>query len=81
MDPQRAQRGALAAVALGALLLTLAGIDALWQLYVNRDPSTPLGAAFEGSWRVARLMLVAAGGVLILAAAATLWTTRDEVAE
>ncbi|GEM_PF-3697305 len=78
MEPTRAQRGALAGAALGVLLITAGGMDAPWQLFINTDPSVPADAAFSGTWLVVRLMLIGMGGALLVAAAGTLWATRDE---
>lgn len=76
-DVSAAQRGALWALALGVLLLTAGGMDAPWQLFVNTDPSVPADAAFSGTWLILRLTLMGMGGALIVAAAGTLWATRD----
>lgn len=81
MDASASQRGALSALALGAILMTAGGMDAPWQLWTNRDASAAPDAAFSGPWRAARLMLILAGGTLVVAAAALLWATRDRLAE
>lgn len=77
MDGTPAQRRGLIIAAAGILLLTFAGIDAIWQLWTNRDLASPPDAATTGVWLEARLALAALGAVLILAAAWILWSTRD----
>jgi hypothetical protein len=77
MDAPETPRWPLPAAALGVVLLTVAGIDALWQLVTNRDPEAAPDAASTGPWLDARLALGLVAAALILAAAWRLYATRD----
>lgn len=68
---------ALVVAAVGVLLLTVSGIDAIWQLYTNREPSAPADAAATGPWLLVRVALAAVGALLVLGAGWLLWSARD----
>jgi hypothetical protein len=70
-------RWPLPLAAVGVLLMTFAGLDAFWQLFVNTDPTVPAGAAWTGVWLTTRLVLGGLGGALILVAAGMLYATRE----